>query len=54
MPICRSNMFLDDKGAAAELAHWKSLAEHRRERARKYAADMERDAVRYQVRLSQP
>jgi hypothetical protein len=26
------NMYLDREGAASELAHWKSLAEQRRER----------------------
>ena len=41
------NMFHDPKGAAATLAHWKALAEGRRERHRKFAEKMERNARGY-------
>jgi hypothetical protein len=43
------NMYLDGDGAAAELAHWKAVAEQRRERGRKYADQMERDSRGYDV-----
>jgi hypothetical protein len=38
------NMFLDHKEAAAEFAHWKAVAEQRRERDRKYAEEMQHNA----------
>jgi hypothetical protein len=44
------NMYLDGEGAAAELAHWKALAEQRRERDRKFVEEMERNARGYDVR----
>jgi hypothetical protein len=46
------NMYLDHEGAAAELAHWKALAEHRRERGRKLAQEMERNARGYDVKVT--
>jgi hypothetical protein len=46
------NMFLDDEGAKAELAHWKAVAEQRRERGRKYAEEMEREASGYDVKVT--
>lgn len=46
------NMYLDHKGAAAELAYWKDLAEQRRERDRKYDEQMERDTRGYDVKVS--
>jgi hypothetical protein len=48
------NMFFDDEGAAAELAYWKTLAEQRRERDRKYGQEMERNAHGYDVTVRQP
>ena len=45
-------MFLDGKGAAAELAHWKALAEQRRELDRKFAEEMERNARGYDVKVT--
>jgi len=38
-------MFLDDEGAKAELAYWKAVAQERREHGRKYAEEMERNAL---------
>ena len=39
------NMYLDNNGAASELAYWKALAEQRRrEHGRKFAEEMERNA----------
>jgi hypothetical protein len=46
------NMYLDDKGAASELAYWKALAEQRRERGRKFAEEMERNAEGYDVKVT--
>jgi hypothetical protein len=46
------NMYLDGKGANAELAHWKALAEQRRERGRKYGEDMDRNARGYDVTIA--
>jgi hypothetical protein len=46
------NMYLDGKGAASELAHWKALAEQRRERDRKFAEELERNARRYDVKVT--
>jgi hypothetical protein len=46
------NMYLDGQGAAAELAQWKALAERRRERDRKFAGEMERDARGYYVKVT--
>jgi hypothetical protein len=43
------NMYLDGKGAAAELAHWKALAQQRRERDQKFAEEMERNSRGYDV-----
>jgi hypothetical protein len=45
------NMHSDREGAAADLAYWKTLAEHRRERDRKYGEEMERNARGYDVTL---
>ena len=39
------NMYLDGKGAAAELAHWKALAEQRCERGRNTADSATRAAT---------
>ena len=46
------NMYLDDEGAKAELAHWKAVAEHRRERSRKYAEELARHATGYDVKVT--
>ena len=35
------NMYLDSKGAKAELAYWKAVAEQRCERERKFAEEMD-------------
>jgi hypothetical protein len=43
------NMYLDGDGAKAELAYWTTLASHRRERERRYAEEMERNARGYNV-----
>lgn len=45
------NMYLDDKGAKAELAHWKALTEQRRERCRRYAEEMKRNAQGYALKI---
>jgi hypothetical protein len=45
------NMFLDSKGAAAELAHWRALAVQRRGRDRNFAEEIERNARGYDVKL---
>jgi hypothetical protein len=47
------NMYLDSDGAAAELAHWKALAEQRRERDRKYCEEIKRNAQGYDLTVSQ-
>jgi hypothetical protein len=46
-----TNMFLDHETAVAELARWKTIAEQRRERDRKYGEEMERNARGYDVTL---
>jgi hypothetical protein len=46
------NMYFDHKGAAAELAQWKALAEQRRELDRKYGEEMERYMQGYVVNVS--
>ena len=46
------NMYLDGDGAAAELAHWKAVAERRRERGRKYADEMEHNSRGYDVNIT--
>src|ERR1700730_10193504 len=46
------NMYLDHEGAAAQLAYWKAFAEHRRERGRKFAEEMERNARGYDVKVT--
>jgi hypothetical protein len=46
------NMYLDGDGARAELAHWKAVAEQRRERSRKYAEEMRRHARGYDVKVT--
>jgi hypothetical protein len=46
------NMHLDGKGAKAELAYWKAVAEQRRERGLKYAEEMERNARSYDVKVA--
>jgi hypothetical protein len=45
------NMFLDHEAAAADLAHWKTVAEQRRERDRRYGEEMARNALGYDVTL---
>ena len=45
------NMYLDGEGAKAELAHWKAVAEQRRERGQKYADEMERNAQGYVLKV---
>jgi hypothetical protein len=49
-----TNMFLDHEAAAADLALWKTLAEQRRERDRRYGEEMERNARGYDVTVRQP
>jgi hypothetical protein len=44
------NMLLDQDAADAEIAHWKRLAEHRRDRDKRYGEEMARFSVRYDVR----
>jgi hypothetical protein len=57
--ICREdayipvNMLFDDEGAAADLVRWKTLAERRRERDRRYGEEMARNARGYHVTLKQ-
>jgi hypothetical protein len=46
------NMYLNHEGAASELAYWKALAEQRRERGRKFAEEMERNALGYDVKVT--
>jgi hypothetical protein len=46
-----TNMLLDHEAAAADLAHWKTLADQRRERDQKYGEEMERNARGYDVTL---
>jgi hypothetical protein len=46
------NMIHDRKSAAATLAYWKALAEERRERDRKFAEGMERNARGYNVNVT--
>ena len=46
------NMFLDREAADAEIARWKALAEHRRERGKRYAEEMERNARGYDVTVT--
>jgi hypothetical protein len=46
-----TNMFLDHETAVAELARWKTIAEQRRERDRKYGEEMERNGRGYDVTL---
>lgn len=45
------NMFLDQDAADAEIAHWKRVAEQRRERNKRYAKEMVRLSVPYDVRI---
>jgi hypothetical protein len=52
MPTCPLTRTLDGRGAAVELAHWKALAEKRRERDRKFAEEMERHARGYDVKVT--
>lgn len=51
-----TNMFLDGEAAKGELAHWKAVAEQRRDpdryRDRKFAEQMERDARGYHVKVT--
>jgi hypothetical protein len=46
------NMFLDREAADAEVARWKALAEQRRERGKRYAEEMERNACGYDVKIT--
>jgi hypothetical protein len=46
------NMYLDGEGAAGELTAWKALAEQRRERGRRYAEEIERNALGYDVTVT--
>jgi hypothetical protein len=46
------NMYLDGDGAAAELAYWKAVADQRRDRDRRYGDEMERNAVRYEIKVT--
>ena len=46
-----TNMFLDHEAAAVDLAGWKTIAEQRRERDRKYGEEIERNARGYDVTL---
>jgi hypothetical protein len=46
------NMFLDQVAADAEIAQWKQLAHQRRIRNKKYADEMARLSVPYDVRVT--
>jgi hypothetical protein len=46
------NVYLDSETAEADIAHWKFLAEQRRELDRRYAEEMKRLSVAYDVRMS--
>jgi hypothetical protein len=43
------NMYFDGDGAASLLAEWKAIAEQRRERCRKYAEQLERNSLGYEI-----
>jgi hypothetical protein len=45
------NMFFEPRAAAAELAYWERLAEERRDRDRRFADEMKRDALGYAVKV---
>jgi hypothetical protein len=45
-------MYFNSKRGAAELGFWKSLAEQRRERNRKFAEEMECTARAYDVKVT--
>lgn len=51
-PYIPLNMFLDQEAADAEIARWKALAEQRRERGKRYAEEMERNARGYDVTVT--
>jgi hypothetical protein len=51
-PYIPMNMFLDQEAADAEIAWRKALAEQRRERDRRYADEMERNARGYHVTVA--
>jgi hypothetical protein len=46
------NMYLDQEAADAEIAHWKRVAEHRRDRDKRYGEEMTRLSVPYDVQTS--
>jgi hypothetical protein len=48
------NMFLDQDVADAEVTYWKRMAEQRRDRNMRYAKEMTRLSVRYDVRMIEP
>jgi hypothetical protein len=48
------NMFLDQDAADAEVTYWKRMAEQRRDRDMRYAEEMTRLSVRYDVRMTEP
>jgi hypothetical protein len=45
------NMYFDSDGAAAELAHWKRIAEARRQRERNFGEEMERNSRGYDIKI---
>lgn len=45
------NMYFDSDGAASELAHWKRIAETRRQRERKFGEEMERNSRGYNIKI---
>ena len=47
------NMYLDREAADAEIAHWKSVAAQRRDRNKRYADEMARLSVLYDVRVTE-
>jgi hypothetical protein len=51
-PYIPMNMRLDREAADAEIARWKALAERRRERGKRYAEEMERNARGYDVTVT--
>jgi len=51
-PQPEPGMYLDREIAKASAARWKALAEQRRERDRRFAEEMNRNALRYDVKFS--
>ena len=51
-PYIPLNMRLDHKAADEDIARWKSLAQQRRDRARRYAEEIERNARGYDITVT--